>query len=142
MQQKLRDTVTLRVFFKIYIQIFTMIVQRNLKFLYDVYAAYLAFLNLMHICKCAKRRIWTREIYTEHERLLHGFHNTVFKTMKSRDHEQFFKLTRMSPSLFDLLLNLIELKLTKHSPRKPINAECRLLVTLMYVSCSFKTDFQ
>lgn len=52
--------------------------------------------------------------------------------MNLREHPDEFKvLTRMSPDLFDSILEQIGDRLVKHCLRVPIGAEERLIVTLM-----------
>lgn len=93
--------------------------------------AYLAYINFLYLCMQNERRFWTHHIFTESERELHGFFNTLFKVIKEEDDVHFRKATRMGVKQYKLLLTLLEKKLTKKSIRKPISAECRLIVTLM-----------
>lgn len=97
-----------------------------------VMCTYLAYCNFVRVyINIKKRRIWTREIYTETEREMHGLFSQLFDKIKKRDPDQFKRATRMGVSQFELLLALLRTKLQKQSPRKPIDAECRLAVTLM-----------
>lgn len=103
-------------------------------------AIQVSYMNLLLLCQqYTTKRIWTREIFTKQERELHGFFNTAFKVIKERDHDQFYKVTRMNVHLFDLVINLLKEKLTKLSPREPISVECRIVVTLMYIMFCLST---
>lgn len=95
--------------------------------------AFLAYCNLIVLHSCfTKKRIWTREIFTEQERDLNGFFAKLFSIIKERDLNQFYKAIRMGPSQYQLLLSLVEKRLVKQTlTRRPIQAECRLLLTLV-----------
>lgn len=78
--------------------------------------------------KC-RRRWWVREVNENREE--DGFFNKSFLAMKEKDEEHFFKLTRMNPSSFNLLLSLLKNNLQKFSHRRSIDPESRLAITLM-----------
>lgn len=50
--------------------------------------------------------------------------------MKNNDRDQFFKYTRMSPEMFDYLLNLIKPFIQKDPTKCPIETGQRLAITL------------
>nr|XP_029713201.1 protein ALP1-like [Aedes albopictus] len=54
--------------------------------------------------------------------------------MRERDPEYFFRCTRMTPQIFDMLLQRINHRLQKYSIRQPIKPACRLFLTLMYLA--------
>jgi len=74
------------------------------------------------------RRWWVREANLSRNSL--GYFKHSFLKVKECDGEDFFKHTRMSRQLYDLLLNLLTERLTKTSQRPSIGAECKLAVTL------------
>jgi len=74
------------------------------------------------------RRWWVRPMLRDRESLGH-FHN-LFQFMKNNDDEQFCKYTRMTVQQFEKLLNIVKLKLTKHSHRKSLSPEHRLAIIL------------
>lgn len=88
--------------------------------------------------KRRKRRWGVRPIFQRRRELGH-YHN-LFLQMKGADREQFFKYTRMSPTCFHKLLNLIQHKLEKHSKREALSPEHRLAITLYYLAhgCSMQ----
>ena len=94
---------------------------------------YIVFVAYEYYCTIStrnnKRRWWVREMNLSRDQ--HGFFNRSFLEMKSIDIEHFEKATRFNVKSFELLLNLLKARLTKHSHRQPIDAECRLAVTLM-----------
>lgn len=90
---------------------------------------YAALLRLKSLRRRKRRRWWVRPVYQDREK--GGFYETTFQIMKSRDPEMFVKTTRMNLESFNVLFTCIGDKLQKYSFRKPISAECRLLLTLM-----------
>lgn len=52
---------------------------------------------------------------------------------RTNDHEEFFKLTRMSVQQFDHLHDLLKFKLKKTSRRESLPTEIRIAVTLRLV---------
>lgn len=58
-----------------------------------------------------------------------GHFENLINEMLIHDHDKFFNYTRMSPEIFDHLLNLIAPKITKSAPNA-IPAKFRLLLTL------------
>lgn len=59
-----------------------------------------------------------------------GHFHTLFQYIKIKDHEQFFKFTRMTVSQFEELLQILRESLTKKSIREPLSPEQRLCITL------------
>ena len=85
----------------------------------------LEIINLKSSKKGNFRRWWVRP----HLRLrnYYGAYKTLFKYFKNFDHEEFKKLTRLSPRQFDILHTLLKRKLTKKSTfRQPLSSEMRL----------------
>ncbi|XP_018376011.1 PREDICTED: putative nuclease HARBI1 [Trachymyrmex cornetzi] len=70
-----------------------------------------------------------------------GHFHTLFQYIKTKDHEQFFKFTRMTVSQFEELLQILRESLTKKSIREPRSPEQRLCITLYYLAhgCSMQT---
>lgn len=60
------------------------------------------------------------------------FHNLVAE-MRQQDKDKFFNFTRMSPEMFDDLMNLVRPRITKYSSNA-IPAECRLLITVRFLA--------
>ncbi|XP_055845807.1 uncharacterized protein LOC129911851 [Episyrphus balteatus] len=92
----------------------------------------------IHKNKNRNRKWWIRPLYqNRHNR---GYFQTTFKQIKENDEDLLFNATRLTRLQYDLLLSLIKSKLTKTSIRRPISPECRMVVTLMYLSqgASFK----
>lgn len=76
------------------------------------------------------RRWWVKpHLHIEIRKNL-GAHEKLFKYFKTRDHEEFFKFTRISVEQFDMLHDALKLKLEKRSNRKPLATELRLALTL------------
>ncbi|XP_050339003.1 putative nuclease HARBI1 [Bactrocera neohumeralis] len=63
-----------------------------------------------------------------------------FLEMKRVDHAEFFIYTRMTPQVYGLLLTLVEPFLKKNSLSESVQPECRLALTLQYLSQG--TSFQ
>lgn len=101
---------------------------RDFCLLYDLYKLY-GLYEAYEITQ-RKRRWWVREVNLNRNEL--GFFKSCLIQMKLKDEEHFLKATRLSVSKFELILNLLKARLTKHSRRKPIAPEDRLAVTLMY----------
>ncbi|KAJ8971598.1 hypothetical protein NQ314_000613, partial [Rhamnusium bicolor] len=99
----------------------------------DFLMFYLLYLSYLYVChvnlsQARRRRWWVRDIYLNRDEA--GYFNKMFKNMKEKDPEEFFKHTRMDRHIYDLLLSQTKDHLTKKSIRTPINFECRLVVTL------------
>lgn len=75
-----------------------------------------------------RKRRWGVHPINQLRKELGHFENLV-KEMLMNDHEKFFNYTRMSPAMFDYLLNLVGPKITKFAPNA-IPAKFRLLLTL------------
>ncbi|XP_039968987.1 protein ALP1-like [Bactrocera tryoni] len=60
--------------------------------------------------------------------------------MKRIDHADFFIYTRMTPQVYEIWLTLVEPFLNKNSLRESVQPECRLALTLQYLSQG--TSFQ
>ncbi|XP_021700679.1 protein ALP1-like [Aedes aegypti] len=80
----------------------------------------------------SERRWWVRP--SNQTRSSEGFFETAYPLMRREDPEYFFKCTRMSPRVFDILLDRIKHRLRKYSIREPIKPACRLFLTLMYLA--------
>lgn len=100
---------------------------RRFKALIELYELYLKYIRLKPTC------IWVYEFYTAEERQSHGFFQNAYQIIKQKYSHEFRKVTRMSLPVFNLLLNLMKEKLEKTSIRRPIEPECRLVLTLMQV---------
>lgn len=87
-----------------------------------------SYLVLQDKKACNERRWWVREANLSRNEL--GYFKNCFLKIKECDAEDFFKHTRMSRPLYNLLLNLLTKDLTKKSQREFIEPECRLAVTL------------
>lgn len=83
-----------------------------------------------------RKRRWGVHPINQLRKELGHFENLV-KEMLLNDHEKFFNYTRMSPKMFDYLLDLIASKITKSAPNA-IPAKFRLLLTLRLVLLSNK----
>lgn len=77
--------------------------------------------------KTSKRKFWVRPMLLQRKKKGH-FH-TLFQYIKIKDHEQFFKFTRMTVSQFEELLQILRESLTKKSIREPLSPEQRLCIT-------------
>lgn len=80
----------------------------------------------LHKNKRTRRRWKTRPINTDYQTA--GYHRKVFLKIKEENHEEFFKQTRMTKSVYDLLISLIGKGLVKK--RQKIDPEERLAITL------------
>jgi len=86
-------------------------------------AELLRFITLNH----SRRRWWIRPINPRNE---FGHFQNLFLYMKREDHEEFFEFTRMVPSQFNNLCDLVRPFLTKRSIRPSLSVELRVAVTL------------
>lgn len=88
----------------------------------------LAYHNLLMLKKKRKqicsRRWWVKGHLKE--RNICGAYRVLFLYFKEQDHEEFYKLTRMTPCQFDLLHEIVKKKLKKSSWRESISSEMRL----------------
>lgn len=101
-----------------------------------VYLCYIQYTKLVRLCdlhgRSKRKRVWTREIFTDNEREMYGFFSKLFLKIKEQDPEQFRKATRMGITQFEILHNLLKKKLTKKNfIRTPIDPEFRLVLTLV-----------
>lgn len=78
--------------------------------------------------KRKNRRWWIRPINLLKTQQSH-FYN-LYNEMRLSDPDSFFNYTRMTATMFDKLLQLVECKLRKNSNRPSISPACRLLLTL------------
>ncbi|KYN50378.1 hypothetical protein ALC60_00020, partial [Trachymyrmex zeteki] len=76
----------------------------------------------------SKRRWWVRPINRPRDDF--GHFRNLFSYMKTDDHEEFFGFTRMIPSQFRILCDLVRPFLTKRSNRPSLSVELRVAVTL------------
>ncbi|KAM8716111.1 hypothetical protein ACLKA7_003059 [Drosophila subpalustris] len=76
------------------------------------------------------RRIWVREENLSRD--VEGLFATAF--YHARNQEEFRNRAGMTPQVFDMLFSLVGEQLIKNSIRSPISPECRLFLTLVYMS--------
>lgn len=81
-----------------------------------------------------RRRWWVKPHISVHMRQTFGAYTKLFTYFQINDHEEFFKLTRMSIQQFNNLHNLLKPKLRKRSHRKPLLTEIRVAATLRLVN--------
>lgn len=79
------------------------------------------------------RRWWVKPHISINMRQHFGAHQKLFMYFRVSDHEEFFKLVRMSVQQFDNLHDLLKSKLRKRSRREPLPTEIRIAVTLRLV---------
>ena len=114
---------------------FNSISQTRCEQLINTWTAYkqrfgLIFQMMIKYCKThnKKKRSYMRLINTSRQRLSEV---TLVKDMRRLDVQQHYHYFRMSPWLFDILLNLIKHKIThKNNHRLPISPALRLAITL------------
>ena len=81
------------------------------------------------------RTIWVRPIFTERRRLLQGASDNLLVEMRLQDPEKYFNYLRMSPTIFNELLNIVGPLITKQKVvRSPIEARTRLEVTVRWLA--------
>ena len=80
-----------------------------------------------------RKRFWVRKVHEE--RKTKGEFNVLVRELMLGDHEYFFRLFRMSPSTFELLLSWVAPLIKKESTRmrQAIPPDKRLCVTLRYL---------
>ena len=80
-----------------------------------------------------RKRFWVRKVYEECK--TKGEFNVLVRELMLADHEYFFRLFRMSPSMFELLLSWVAPLIKKESTqsRQAIFPGKRLYVTLRYL---------
>ncbi|KAJ8968389.1 hypothetical protein NQ317_002436 [Molorchus minor] len=74
------------------------------------------------------------------QRRAKGIFNNLLYSMVQKDHESFFKYTRMTPTQFTCLLRLVGPYLQKDKTKNPISPEQRLMITIHYLAegCSMQ----
>ncbi|EDW03847.1 uncharacterized protein LOC6562240 [Drosophila grimshawi] len=75
----------------------------------------------------SNRRIWVKQENLSRD--VDGLFATTFHQL-----DDFRSRTGMTPQVFDMLFSLVGEQLNKNSIRRPILPECRLFLTLMYLS--------
>lgn len=80
------------------------------------------------LLKRPNRRWWM--LPDKRERSCLGAYCTLFLKYKRTNHEEFFKMTRLTVEQFEELLNLLHPALTKASMREFLHPEFRLAFTL------------
>lgn len=82
------------------------------------------------------KRMWVSEKFAEEERLQHGIHASLMPILRTRDQDYFFRLMRMSPDTFDLLLSYVGPKIAPKNGgvRMPIWERERLELVLFYLA--------
>jgi len=89
-----------------------------------LFAELLRFITLNR----SRRRWWIRPINRPCNEF--GHFQNLFSYMKREDHEEFFEFTRMVPSQFNKLCDLVRPLLTKRSIRPSLSVKLRVTVTL------------
>ena len=81
-----------------------------------------------------KRECWIRDIYRDREEK--GEYHSLVKELKIHDRDYFFRCFRMTPTLFEELLEMVAPYITKQYTqlRDPISPSERLCVTLRYLA--------
>ncbi|XP_049316586.1 uncharacterized protein LOC125779336 [Bactrocera dorsalis] len=110
---------------------------KTIKMLSSVLEGIKILTEISEITKKRVRSCSVREI--NRKRKKEGFF-VRFLQIKRIDHNDFFIYTRMTPQVYGLLLTLVEPFLKKNSLREPVQPECRLALTLQYLSQG--TSFQ
>lgn len=81
------------------------------------------------------KKMWVSEKFSELERLAHGAHSNLIAMLRARDPDYFFRLMRMSPETFDLLLSYVGPKIAPaRGVRQPILEQERLELVLHYLA--------
>lgn len=76
------------------------------------------------------RRWWVKSHIRNEMRDMFGAYQTLFMYFTQTDHEEFYKMTRMTPAQFENLYMHIRHRLIKRSIRRPLSKRLRLLITL------------
>ncbi|XP_043476015.1 uncharacterized protein LOC122507396 isoform X2 [Leptopilina heterotoma] len=103
----------------------------------SIIAGYFNLVTLyMRLCQARPgiRRWWVKPHIRHNLRELFGAYQTLFLYYIRSDHEEFYKMARMTPDQFDLLYNLIAHRLQKASLRRPLSKKLRLILTLNYLA--------
>ncbi|KYN13628.1 hypothetical protein ALC57_14180 [Trachymyrmex cornetzi] len=79
-----------------------------------------------------RRRWWIRPL--NRRRNVKGFRLSLFRELKTTDHEEFFSFIRMLPYQFDDLLQKIEPFLPRGGLRRPLPSELKLALTLNFLA--------
>jgi hypothetical protein len=83
--------------------------------------------------KRKKRSMWVRPLLQYRE--TRGAYNMLMAELRSDDIEMYGGFTRLSPELFDELLQALREDITKSSRwRMPVSADIRLAVTLRFLA--------
>lgn len=85
--------------------------------------------------KSGNRRWWMLPDKRERHHL--GVYTTLFLKYKRTNHEEFFKMTRLTVEQFDDLLNLVSPALIKSSMREFLDPEFRLAFIVWWVMLSY-----
>ncbi|XP_030555482.1 uncharacterized protein LOC115758842 [Drosophila novamexicana] len=83
-----------------------------------------------HAERSSNRRFWVKQENLSRD--IDGLFATTFHTAHNQD--EFRLRTGMTPQVFDMLFSLVGEQLNKNSIRRPIPPECRLFLTLVYLS--------
>lgn len=86
--------------------------------------------TIINKTKKNQRRWWVKPHISRPMREKFGAYEKCFKYFKNQDIEEFLKYTRMEPSQFDILHEMVKGKLKKYSIRKPLPTELRLALTI------------
>ncbi|KYM95889.1 hypothetical protein ALC62_13469 [Cyphomyrmex costatus] len=82
-----------------------------------------------------KRKYWVRPIFSIERRSQQGASENLVKEMQIGNTEKYVDYFRMSPQLFEALLQLVGPILTKeYVVREPISCVTRLQITLRYLA--------
>ncbi|XP_025997174.2 uncharacterized protein LOC113005615, partial [Solenopsis invicta] len=81
------------------------------------------------------RSIRVRPIFAERRRILQGDSDNLLVEMRLTDSQKYFNYLRMSPTIFNELLNIVGLLIEKQNVvRNPIPARTRLEVTVRWLA--------
>lgn len=81
------------------------------------------------------KRLWVTNKFSEAERLAFGWHANLLPQLRNRDPRYFFRLMRMSPNTFDLLLSYVGPRISPaRGIRQPIMEQERLEIVLSYLA--------
>ncbi|XP_057305435.1 uncharacterized protein LOC130642367 [Hydractinia symbiolongicarpus] len=80
------------------------------------------------------RRIWVKEWMKKRKSI--GVYNNLVQELRLYDEESFRKYLRMSPDIYELLLEKVRSKLTKKTThlRKPLELKLKLTITLRFLA--------
>ncbi|XP_037578095.1 uncharacterized protein LOC119460999 [Dermacentor silvarum] len=93
----------------------------------------LLLMKLRELQQQQRRRVWVKPMFLERKQ--RSLYYTAMRRLRDGDYDLFFKLYRMTPRLFDILLSFVEDDLTRqHVVREPLEPGERLAITLSYLA--------